>query len=231
MHVWKGHVWKQESFCRCDVLHLHRCGWQGRWEWSQLLSSCHLHVYGDLDTIVCVGVFLSAPGVYLWTTFSMKHLNVGSYQLLKRSVWSEQPFFGALVPMSEQQDTYVVKWVREWTQAGSEPTFIWVTVMDSTEVGFRKGSNTFPCWSSVAWTTITRETDAFVRFFRSCGGIYHDGRQIKNDITLSFGFDVCCSHFQRRLSCFLFCSADASLTYTSLTLATSWTSLKLFPPC
>lgn len=29
------------------------------------LSSCHLHVDGDLDARVCVGVFLSAPGVYL----------------------------------------------------------------------------------------------------------------------------------------------------------------------
>lgn len=146
------------------------------------LSSCHLHVYGDfIDTLVCFGIFLSATGIYLWTTFSMKYLNIGSYQLLKRSVWSKQLSFSAVVPMSEQQDTYVVKWVREWTQAGFEPRFIWVRVMDSTEVGFGKGSNTFPCWSSVAWMMTTRETGSFVRFFRSCGGIYNDGRQIKND--------------------------------------------------
>lgn len=74
------------------------------------LSSCHLHVYGDvIDTIVCFGIFLSATGIYLWTTFSLKYLSIGSYQLLKRWVWSTQPSFSALVPMSEQQDTYVVK--------------------------------------------------------------------------------------------------------------------------
>lgn len=67
------------------------------------------------------------------------------------------------------------------TPAGFKPRFIWVRVMDSAEAGFQRGSNIFPLWSAVTWMTTTREMSGFVRSLRSCGGIYDDGRQMKND--------------------------------------------------
>lgn len=211
MHVWKGHVWKHVFYCQCDVLR-QRTG-KVRAEPTLLhlqgldLFSCHLHVYGDfIDSS-----FWNFPISYwhLWTSYNMEHLNIGSYQLLKWSVQSNH-FLGSgphvSAPGHDQIRHTYVKWVREWTQAGFKPRFIWVIVMDSTEVGFWRRCNVLPHWSSVTWMTTTRELGGFVRFLRSCGEIHDGGRQIKKD-----------SHWQRKVhNVNFFKNLPLSLVLTSI---------------
>lgn len=146
------------------------------------LSSCHLHIYGDFidSSFPCQLLVSIFEQLTIWNIWILDHISFWSDQF-KATTFLGSGSHSSAPGHDQVRHTYVVKWVRDWTQAGFKPRFMWVRVMDSTEVSFWRGSNMFPHWSSVTWMTTTREMGGFVRVLRSCGGIPDDGKHIKND--------------------------------------------------